>query len=114
MTEMYPARDPQEDDRPPTRQVANECAVGLATSQGKVINAYDSEIIAVIGNTPANHSQQRVVAHWHHEAVGKGGGRSAAEYQAKMVDDCFQPLNTPTIVSKYTAIELLAEDAPTA
>ncbi|GAB2188345.1 hypothetical protein LAB1_56560 [Roseibium sp. LAB1] len=68
----------------------------------------------MIGNTPANHTQQRVVARWHHEAVGKGGGRSAAEGQAEMVDDCFQPLGTPTIASQYTAIELLAEDAPTA
>ncbi|QFT01666.1 hypothetical protein FIV06_29815 (plasmid) [Labrenzia sp. THAF191b] len=68
----------------------------------------------MIGNTPANHAQQCVVAHWHHEAVGKGGSRSSAEGQAEMVDDCFQQLGTPTIASQYATIELFAEDAPTA
>jgi hypothetical protein len=99
---------------PPPFQVANDCSVGLAASKGKVINAYDSEIIAVIGNTAANHPQQCVVAHRHHEAIGKRGGRSTAECQAEMVDARLQPLGTPTMASQYVAIELFVEDAPTA
>ncbi|MCD1632249.1 hypothetical protein K7H91_00585 [Martelella mediterranea] len=86
----------------------------MAASKGKVIKAYDSEFIALIGYTSANHPQQRVVAHRHHEAIGKGGSRSAAECQAKMVDDSFQPLSAPSIAGQHTAIELLAEYAPTA
>jgi len=44
----------------------------------------------------------------------QGGSRPAAECKAKMVDDSFQPLNAPSITVQHTAIELLAEYAPTA
>jgi hypothetical protein len=83
----------------------------LAAPKGKVIDAYDSEVIALVINTPTNHPQQCVVAHRHHQAVGKSRRRSAAERQTKVVDDCLQQLGAPTVTSQRTAIELFAEDS---
>jgi len=83
----------------------------LAAPKGKVIDAYDGEFIALVINAPTNRPQQCVVAHRHHQAIGKSR-RSAAERQTKVVDDRLQPLGAPTVTSQRTVIELLAEDTP--
>jgi hypothetical protein len=86
----------------------------LAPPEGKISNAYDGEFIALIGNTAANHPQQCVIGHWHHQTIGKGRCRSAVERQTKMVDNGLQPLGAPTVACQHAIIELFAEDTPIA
>ncbi len=82
--------------------------------EGKIINAYDVELIFLVSNTPTNHRQQRVVAHWHHQTIGKSCSRSAAERQTKVMDDRLKPLSATAVAGEHVVAELFAEDAPTA
>jgi hypothetical protein len=78
-------------------QIADDRPVGLARPEGKIINAYNAELIALIGDTAANYSQRCIVAHWHPQTIRKGRCRSAAEHQTKVVHDGLQPLGAPTV-----------------
>lgn len=58
--------------------------------------------------------QEGVVAHGHHQALGKGCFRPAAKHQTELVHDHPKPLSTLAAPGQNTSIELLAKDAPPA
>jgi hypothetical protein len=83
---------------------------GLATPEGKVIDADDRELIVLFGDASMNHPQERVVAHRHHETIGESCSRSASRRQTKVVDDRLEPLSATTVTGEDAIIELFAED----
>lgn len=58
--------------------------------------------------------QEGVVAHGHHQALGKSCFRPAAKHQTELVHDHPKPLSTLAVPGQNTSIELLAKDAPPA
>lgn len=59
----------------------------MTLPEGKIINADDIEIVVLINGVTANHPQQRIIAHRHHQAMGESSSRSASKRQAKVMDD---------------------------
>jgi hypothetical protein len=74
----------------------------------------NGELVVLISNTSANHSQQCVVTHRHHESIGKSCGRPAAERQTKVMDDRLETLRAAAIASQHSLIELFAKNASAA
>ena len=59
----------------------------LAAPECEVVDADNRKLITRLFNPPAHDTQQGVVAHRHHQAIGKGCSRSATQRQPQMMND---------------------------
>jgi hypothetical protein len=76
---------------PPSLQIAHDGSVTVILPESPVINAGDSQRTGSWAGSSADDPQQGVVAHGQHQPLGETRRRSAAERQAQMMDDIFQP-----------------------
>lgn len=80
----------QQCHRPAALKITDNRAVSLAAAKCEVVNADNDEFIARLFSPPTHDTQQRIVAHRHHQAVSKGRGWSATQRETKMMNDRLQ------------------------
>lgn len=67
---------------PAALKIADNRPVSLAAPEREVVDADDGELIARLFGPPAHDTQQGIIAHRYHQAIGKGGCRPAAQRQS--------------------------------
>jgi hypothetical protein len=67
----------------------------LGYSGERDVDANNGELIAWLFSPPAHDTQQGIVAHWHHQAIGKSCGRPAAQCQSQVMNDGLKASGSP-------------------
>jgi len=77
----------QKADRPSSFEIANDRAVTLVALPRPIVDSDHSRRRDYWAASPANGSQQGVVAHRQHQSTSEAGGRAAAEGKSEMMDE---------------------------